>query len=202
MEISHYQSFCRATDRGLKWQAKQAIRAFIDSFTGLEDKRAWVWANIDAIPTAQGNGAMRHELYEEVVFPVLAEGAESGDLDSILWLARLVQNFIQDRTRGQRFGSTRDLWMRAYAAAPSDPRVRAGLLAHLLDGFEVTFHEWPSGILFMPEDKRAGVAELRRELALARSLDGADAATRELASWEAIVDAYEERHGLAPPTHS
>lgn len=96
MNIEHYREFKELEEKGLKKQASKALRAFISSFENGQEKEEWVREYLPELQTNK-HSRIRHEIFHELVFPILKAGYENNDFASTLWLGKLAQNFYQVR---------------------------------------------------------------------------------------------------------
>ncbi|WP_461535315.1 hypothetical protein [Spongorhabdus nitratireducens] len=149
MKIEHYQQFTEFEARGLKKQATAAIRAFIDSFDDSEEIEAWVWKYLPGLKRNR-NSRIRHEIFHELVYPVLKAGYERDDFDCTLWLGKLSQNLYQSRRLHEESGwiSAQELYEKCHEIDPENSEVRLLLLGSIISWLEYTEHEWPAGILY------------------------------------------------------
>jgi hypothetical protein len=189
MDEGYFAAFLDKEKLGLKEEARTSIRRFVESFDGLAEKEAWTRKYLR---TLRHGNVVRHELYEHVIFPVLAAGYERRDPWSLYWLAETGQNLFKAQHLYQRIGSPPllDLFKQAFALAPTSSEIRDGLLRDLLRGFEYMAHEWPVGILYDPHQSRQEqYDEVIGDIRLARELDSAGAHVEKIAEFEAMVHA-------------
>jgi ubiquinone/menaquinone biosynthesis C-methylase UbiE len=92
MNKEYYKKFKEAQSKGLKKESKESINLFIGSFTDYSEKEIWVNKKLKHEFFGY---KMRHELYENVVFPVLLNGYKNKNSWSIYWLAKTIQNIYQ-----------------------------------------------------------------------------------------------------------
>jgi hypothetical protein len=175
-----YAEFLQWQSLGVKANTTSALRVFIDSLSNLEAKAAWVDANLEDL-IREGHRRIRHELYEEVVLPVLSERCREGQAEAKYQLATLRHN--SGRV------DPRQLLLEAYEAVPGEPRYSQALLTDLIAEFQYLDHEWPAGILI---DTRAPDVwhELFQDINLARKLDEAGEQTDRLNLFEERVRQY------------
>ena len=149
MNIDHLHKFEEYLDRGLKKEASRSVRAFISSLDSEEEIYAWVW---EYLPNLDKNrhSRIRHELFHEVIFPVLKAGYENGDFKSTLWLGKLSQNLYQAQKLHEELDWVTELgfYNKAYDIDPDNDDVRLLLLDSLVSWLQYTEHEWPVGILY------------------------------------------------------
>ena len=196
MDESLYTQFVAKQASGRKEEAKVAIRRFVESFNSLKEKEDWTRKFLS---TQRPGTALRHELYQEVIFPVLIAGYETRDPWSLYWLAETYQNLFSSAYKRFDLPPPQDLLKEAYALAPSSEEIRRGLLRSLLRGFEYMAHEWPTGLLYAPDSPwQTQYWELRAEIQLARELDTSGAHANEIADFEQIVAADAERKMTRP----
>lgn len=143
-----YSAFLKAQSDGRKADAKRHVRAFTASFASLEEKADWVWANWRDL-RAGGSSRIRHEIWADLLLPVFQAAYAKGDLESVIALAECEQNWLADKEFQKDHGlvSASHFWNEAFSKAPSDPRVRAGLLQDQLRRLALIFHEWPAGLV-------------------------------------------------------
>ena len=196
MDESHYALFLTEQASGRKEEAKTAIRRFIGSFDDLKEKEHWTQKFLS---TLKPGTAVRHELYEQVIFPVLVAGYGNRDPWSLYLLAETGENLFKAKHLYERIGSPslQDLLKEAYALAPSSDEIRTGLLRDLLRGFKYMAHEWPSGLLYGPgRPWQTQYWEVLSDIRLARELDASGAHADEIAKFEQIVAADTKRKNL------
>lgn len=173
MDIGHYQRFLTCQQQGLKKPAAEAVRQFIDSFETDAEKSDWVWAYLPSLPI-NGQARIRHELFNELIFPLLFNGWRNEDWQSTLWLGKLMNNVYQTETLHRAMGYTTDiqLFQQCYQWQPNHPDVRQAYLSSLIRGLSFCGHEYPPIILAGNHAANiADCAEIRQEIELARALD-------------------------------
>lgn len=133
----------------MKKQASKALRGFISSFENGKEKEDWVW---EYLPKLQSNRHLRirHEIFHELVYPILKAGYESRDFDSTLWLGKLAQNIYKTQQLHKKLDwvSELGLYKKCYEIDPRNDEVRLLLLKTIVSWLEYSEHEWPSGILY------------------------------------------------------
>lgn len=169
LNIEHFHEFRRCLESGRRADAARSVNAFIGSFAGLDEKIAWTKAFLDARDVSD---RIRHELYENVVFPALLDGYRRGDTWSLWWLARTMQNLYASEILWRQVDFlTAEAFLRALLLQhPDHEDARRALLARLVDGLRYAVHEWPRGILYGRDgatltecdDLGATLAEARR----------------------------------------
>jgi hypothetical protein len=149
MNIQHYQEFKEFEEKGLKEKATNSIRTFISSFQSIEEKKQWVWEFLSGLDTDQ-HFRIRHEIFHELVYPVLKAGYDNKDLYSTLWLGKLSQNIYRSRQLHEELGwvTEMELYNKSYDIDPENNEVRILLLKAIISWLEYTAHEWPNGILY------------------------------------------------------
>jgi hypothetical protein len=170
MKADLYEQFVSLKNLGKKAEAKVAIDTFIASFESWEEKQVWVYSFLNS----GGNGCrIRHEIYENLVYPVLLDGYLKGSVASIVWLARTASNLYTIKSPHALLKHKTDfaLFKEAYELEPSE-EIGAQLLNALLDWFHFSQHEWPAGILYgMDGANMEQCEEILQEVEFARSLD-------------------------------
>ncbi len=149
MNIEYYENYEKELNAGLKKQAKKSIALFIKSFKDEDEVRSWVW---EYLPQLGGNthGCIRHEIFVNLVYPVLKKGFDSNDYESTLWLGKLVQNIYQAKGVCEEFESLTemDFYRKCHDIDPDNNEGKKLLLNHILGWLSQCEHEWPRGILY------------------------------------------------------
>lgn len=149
MNIEHYREFKELEEKGLKKQASKALRAFISSFENGQEKEEWVREYLPELQTNK-HSRIRHEIFHELVFPILKAGYENNDFASTLWLGKLAQNFYQVRKLHEEldWASELSLYNKSHEIDPDNDEARLLLLKAIVSLLEYSEHEWPGGILY------------------------------------------------------
>lgn len=149
MNIEHYQAFKEFEEKGLKKQASKSVRSFISSFESEREVEDWVWKYLPMLETNR-HSRIRHEIFHELVFPVLKSGYEKNDFYSTLWLGKLAQNIYQAQQIHKELGWVTELGLynKSHELDPSNDEARLLLLKAIVAWLEYSEHEWPSGILY------------------------------------------------------
>ncbi len=149
MNIDHFHKFEDYIEKGLKKEASKSVRAFISSLDDQREAEAWVWEYLPKL-SKNRHSRVRHELFHEVIFPVLKTGYEDGEFKSTLWLGKLSQNLYQAEKLHEQLGwvTELDFYKKAYKLDPENDEVRMLLLDSIVSWLQYTEHEWPSGILY------------------------------------------------------
>lgn len=189
MDTKLYEQFLTLKNQGQKDAAQSALRAFIASFRTAEEKRSWVFSFLQE---GHYGHKIRHEVYQQLVYPVLLEGYLRYDPISVLWMARTAHQLhtipklhprLQDK-------SGFSLLREAYQLQPHE-EVRCDLLAMLLNRFSYAQHEWPAGILFEADGATPEQCqEMLQEIAFARQLDHENQYSISFSEFEARVQQY------------
>ncbi|AZV76669.1 hypothetical protein EBB79_01325 [Parasedimentitalea marina] len=188
MDLDAYDEFVSCTNSGLKANAREAVLRFVNSFSCIPEREEWVRSFLNEKAQVQGNGAIRHEIYAYIVFPVLKAGFDQDDPWALMWLAKTRNNFSSVKTLSDQLKGVTplELLLRAFKIEPEMPELKAKLLAHLVSGFEYAGHEWPSGLLIAPG--LAGVNEEQELVELAMSLDVSGDNTSGLRDYQGKLD--------------
>lgn len=171
MNLEHFERFTRLLELGKRHEATIAIRAFIDSFISLEEKRRWSETYLNA--RVEGK-IIRHEIFESVIFPVLLNGYRKSDPWSLRWLARTSENLYKSKQLWREVEMKTEFSFLAELLAlyPADEITRIELLAHHVKGLQYAVHEWPSGILYGSDSATIQECdEIFEDLMRARALD-------------------------------
>ncbi|MEO0543235.1 MAG: hypothetical protein AAFY99_05390 [Pseudomonadota bacterium] len=192
-----FSEFERVRDKGIKEDTKRAVSKFIDGFENFQQKSEWTKSYLDGVIAEKDYVPLiRYEIYAEVIFPVLAEGAARDDVWSWLWIYRTEQNFWQGETSfAKDFDEPEEgLLLRLYRLAPDDPTVRTVYLNHIIRFLDHCVHEWPAGILYgMNGATPEQCEELHGAVKTARNLDGDKEFEAFLADFETKLIAYQDR---------
>jgi hypothetical protein len=127
MNLELYERFVALKDAGRRAEAKPYLDSFIASFETQDEIQKWVFKFL-----REGNYGhrIRHEIYENLVYPTLLKGYLERDAESVEWLARTVDSLYQLKSphpllyRKPEF----QLWKEAYDLHPSE-QIREKLLA-------------------------------------------------------------------------
>ena len=175
MNIIYYNEFLVFLDKGLKKNASKSVRLFIESFESEEEKSHWVWSNLAQL-NFNNHSRVRHEIYSELIFPVLKKGYLASEVGAMLWLGKLIQNLYQAEHLHIELDYISDsiLFKKCYEIEPESKEIRELLLENIVSRLEYNIHEWPSGILCGYDGANLAQCQaLRNEVALAKSLDQA-----------------------------
>lgn len=167
MKIKFFNKFKEAKNLGHKAEAKTNVDLFIRSFSGLDEKSEWVKSYLEE---GDFGHKIRHEVYEEVIFPVLLRGYKNHDPWALYWLAETMQNIYASKKLHELidFKSEFELLRECFANDRNNDKVRVALLEHLRGSFSFAIHEWPTAVIY-----EAGESpdDLLAEIAYARTLD-------------------------------
>ncbi|WP_035604837.1 hypothetical protein [Haloferula sp. BvORR071] len=193
MYPSHYEDYKRALAMGDRAGAASLVVAFIASFRSMEEKAEWARWFLEN----ENNGhRIRHELYRDLIFPVLLDGYTKRDPWSIKWLARTAQSLYRDRSLHEQSGwkTEMGLLMELVELCPDDGEARSKLLSVVLDWLKYSGHEWPAGLLY---GSNAATLEecvdIEAQLELARRLDEGRSNEEFLEGFAVKLREYQER---------
>lgn len=149
MNIEHYREFKDCEEKGLKKEASKSIRAFISSFDEKDEIEKWVWDYLPELKTNRSS-RIRHEIFHELIFPVLKAGYLKGDFSCTLWLGKLIQNIYQTQKLDEELGGVTELGLfnKCHDLDPENEEARLLLLNSIVSWLEYSEHEWPAGILY------------------------------------------------------
>jgi hypothetical protein len=193
MDIHYFERFKKALELGKRAEAAAALKPFIESFSSFDEKADWTKGYLASEPIGH---KVRHEVYENVIFPVLLEGYRRSDPWSLRWLARTVQNLYQCDHLWMQIDRKTDyaLLKELVELCPDDDGARNDLLSRQIEGFHYSVHEWPAGILYGRDGATIEECiEILEEVAYARSLDRGFLHERFLNDFEAKVHEYQQR---------
>ena len=192
MDTDLYEQFIILKDSGRKAEAKVSLDLFIASFATLEQKRDWVYSYLEEGKYGQ---RIRHEIYENLVYPVLLDGYLRNDANSVAWLAKTANNLYKVKSPHPVLKGKHEftLFKETHDLEPS-AEVEAELLSALLKWFSYAQHEWPAGILYGPNG--ADISESEEyllDVQFARSLDRDKEHEDFLSQFESKVREYIQR---------
>lgn len=195
MNVSHYQAYKELKNKGLKEQAKKSLEAFITSFTTLKEKEIWVWEFLSTIEANQ-HVKIRHEIFNELVYPILKYGYDNDDFMCTFWLGKLIQNIYQATHIHKELNwvTEIDLYEKSHKLNPNNNEVRKLLLKSTIQWLLYSEHEYPTGILFgnngaTPEE----CDELNKEVQKALLLDIEKTYTEFLEEYAEKLNEYRAR---------
>jgi hypothetical protein len=153
-----------------------------------------VRANLPVLCAAPG-ARLPHELFTQVVLPVLLAGRDRRDPFALLWMGKLVANFHSDARQANELDyspvAMLDLLLEA---VPDHVEGRLLRLDTAINWLRFCVHEWPAGILYgMDGATLAECGEIRAEVAIARRIDVDKRFADFLDGFEAKLSGYEDR---------
>jgi hypothetical protein len=89
MNSALYEGYLALLAEGRRKDAALILREFLRSFNSYEERE--LWSHTFLKNHAYGAG-VRHEVYAEVIFPILLAGSKHTDAWSLYWLAGTSQN--------------------------------------------------------------------------------------------------------------
>ena len=192
MNEAYYARFCELREKGLGTEAREQLLCFISSFESEDEKSDWTRKFLELHSYGY---KVHHELYTEVIFPVLFDGYERGEIWSLKWLARTSDNLLAFRSGWEKVGKgSYELLKDCYQACPRDPEIQRDLLAELIRGFHYCIHEWPSGILCGANATTVeDCDEILQDIQLAHKLDVEEKFLNFFSDVESKVKEYKER---------
>lgn len=194
---ARFAKFELVRERGRKSDTKQAVSEFIEGFENFQQKSEWTKRYLDEVIAAKEYvPRIRFEVYSQVVFPVLAEGAARDDVWSWLWIYRTSQNFWEGETSfAKDFAEPEEgILGRLSRLAPDNETVRTEHLNHIISHLDHCIHEWPAGVLYgMNGATLEQCEDLHEAVAMARNLDGQKQYEEFLADFETKLSAYQDR---------
>jgi hypothetical protein len=193
MNSELYREYLSLKALGLRDDSKEKLMNFIDSFADIDEKEVWVRGFIE-----EGNfeHKIRHEIFEQLVFPVLYEGYKENDFWAIWSLSKVSQNLYDSKAFWKKvdYNTDHSLLRRCFELNPEHQEVRKELLDALLGFFRYSMHEWPSGILYGNDgaDQKQS-QEILEEIGFARLLDSESLYEELLFDFEGKVREYIKR---------
>ncbi|MBS1159296.1 MAG: hypothetical protein H6R15_1715 [Proteobacteria bacterium] len=193
MEQALFEQYEAAKEQGNKGLATALIAKFIGTFSTDEERKEWTrWYMVNRT----FGHAVRHELFEGVMFPVLLVGHQRSDPWCIEVLERCAQNLYKADHLWSQVGYQTEMQLaeRRLELIPNDPKAKTRLLEHLIAWFRYSEHEWPAGILYGADGAtEAQCQEILMSIKKARTLDEGRAHLHYLNQFEAKVDQYIHR---------
>lgn len=195
MNLSAYDEFFEANREGRKSAAAAAVRVFIASFSSFEEKQAWVTQFLEKLRPEE---RIRHELYEELVFPVLLKSYRNSEVWGAKWLAATSQNLYRAKNIWAQvdFITEHALLKIWNTLEPANGQAKAALLRKMIEWFGYSEHEWPAGILYgMNGASLEQCSEIAYAIGEARMLDVNRNYTSYLIEFEKKLNSYMQRLG-------
>ncbi|GMO65553.1 MAG: hypothetical protein Ta2A_13630 [Treponemataceae bacterium] len=196
MNIEYFNEFLQNEKLGIKTKAKEFVNKFIQSFVNYREKELWT---IEYLPKLEenGNGRIRNELFEEIIFPVLLNGYNSKNISLMIWLAKLSQNYYQNKRIWMKMNYKSDtkILKECYAIEPNNTEIIDLYLELEINSINFSMHEWPSGILygndFATEDE---CKKLLQEIPFIHKLDRNKKYEKYLNEYENSVKEYMNKY--------
>lgn len=197
MNQALFEQYEVAKEHGNKRLAAGLITSFIETFATGDEREEWTRWYFSNRPTGH---AIRHELFEQVIFPVLLAGYRRSDPWCIEMLERCDQNLYRAEHLWAQIGHQTGMQLaeRLLALTPDDRQTQARVLAHLIEWFRYSEHEWPAGILYGNDGATAlQCDEILLDVRRASTLDEACVYSVFLNQFESKVRQYIQRLGAA-----
>ncbi len=193
MKQALFEQYETAKEQGNKRLAASLIADFIKTFATDEEREEWTrWYMSNR---AIGH-AVRHELFEQVIFPVLLSGHRTSDPWCIEMLERCAQNLYKAEHLWSQVGYQTEMQLaeRRLEITPNDMKAKERVLEHLISWFQYSEHEWPAGILYGSDGAtELQCQEILRSIHKAHALDNTQAHSHYLDQFEAKVHQYIHR---------
>jgi len=143
-----YEKYLLFSDQKLKLQTDNALNIFINSFETIEEKILWTKENISKIQV-NNSSRIRFELFNAIILPVLLIGYQRKEAFSLFWLARLVNNYYDNKEVLTEIHnkSPFELLDEAYKIDRTNESIRKEIINEWIKFVTYSQHEWPSGIL-------------------------------------------------------
>lgn len=195
MEVEKYDKYLTLTEEGLKKQAKILLDEFIGSFSNFEEKAKWTFEFLPGLTKNRGC-RIRHELYEKIIFPVLLVGYRNHDINSMLWIAKTINNLFSSRILWEEIGNKTDVEIieECYRIDPFNEEINETFLELKIRFISYSQHEWPCGILFgMNGASLEECLEMKNELPFIKLLDKEKKYEKYIGDYESKLDVYINR---------
>ena len=180
---------------GSRKKASVAIKMFIDSFHDRNQIEEWVWEYLSDYDTER-RLHIRHEIFSELVYPVLKYGFDNNNFKCTYWLYMLIHNLYKNRTLHELSGYLTETQVleKCYRLNSTDNHIRSLLLKSLVGFLEYSIHEWPFGIIF--GNNGATISEcriIRKDVRRVRELDYDNIYKAFIEDYEVKLSEYENR---------
>ena len=193
MKKKLFEQYETAKEQGNKRLAASLIANFIETFTTDAEREEWTRWYVSN--RAIGN-SVRHELFEQVIFPVLLAGHKRSDPWCIEVLERCAQNLYKAEHLWSQVGYQTEMQLAEHRLelTPNDIATKERVLGHLINWFQYSEHEWPAGILYGSDGAtEPQCQEILQSIHKARSLDNGQVHSQYLNQFEAKVHQYIHR---------
>jgi hypothetical protein len=146
--MEYFNKYLYYKEIGMKDKAKEAVENFVKSFESHTEKELWTTEYLVKLEN-DSNGRIRNELFEEIIFPVLWAGYNKKDIKSMIYLAKLSQNYYQNNNIFKKMDYKTDLQIikEAYELEPDNNDIIDLYLEIMIQWISYAIHEYPSGIL-------------------------------------------------------
>ncbi|WP_196140637.1 hypothetical protein [Aliikangiella sp. G2MR2-5] len=193
MQIEFFKKYEEAKNLGLKKQASQHIKQFVESFDGGDEEKLWVK---DYLEQRDYGHKVRHELYDRVIFPYLKEGYLKNDPWALYWLAETIQNIYSSEKLHEQIDYKSDYFLlkQSFKLDSSNDDIRKSLLNSIANQLGYATHEWPTGVLYAPDESPKDLID---EIEFGRSLDKEGKYTELFEETLDIVKQDMQRQGLS-----
>ena len=193
MKQTLFEQYETAKEQGNKRLATSLIANFIETFTTDEEREEWTrWY----MENRSVGHAVRHELFEHILFPVLLAGHKRSDPWCIEMLERCAQNLYKAEHLWSQIGYQTEMQLAELLLelTPHDLQAKERVLGHLIRWFNYSEHEWPAGILYGSDGAtEPQCQEILQSLRKARELDERRAYAQYLNQFEAKLQIYIHR---------
>lgn len=192
MKPELYAQFNALKNSGRRPEAKLILAEFIASFQTVIEREIWVR---EFLHSQEFGHKIRHEIYRQLVFPLLLDGYTRADAWSVFNLAKTAQNLYDSQALHAKidFQTEWQLLAKAYDLQPDEPTRQRLLIAHI-EGFRYRQHEWPAGILVGANSANLEQCDdILQVIARVRKLDSENLHANFLNEFAEKVGAYKTR---------
>jgi len=154
MNINYFNEYLDYKNKGLKQQTKAALARFINSFQSYGEKESWTMEYLPKLKLDANGCRIRNELFEEIIFPVLWNGYNNKNVNLIVWLVKLSQNYYQNNNVWEKMDYITD-WQLIHKCYEIDPNNEEVIDLHLkieIRQIAYSIHEWSSGMILIGND--------------------------------------------------
>lgn len=165
MNIEYFKEFEKAKKLRDKKKQKEHIDNFINSFSSYDEKKSWSYGYLQE---ANYGHKIRHELYKEVIFPILLEGYKKSEVKALYFLGKTIENLSEELHSKIDFKTKYELLKECYIQDDSNKEIEEFLLQELYRSFEYMIHEYPKGLCLAKDQTPQ---EVLKELTFAKAID-------------------------------
>ena len=103
MDIEFYNKYLASIKSKDRITAKKHMDKFIKSFANYEEKEAFTKLHLSELEN-KGYWHIRHELFVNIVFPVLLNGYNNKNIESMIWIIKFIHIFWNHKILWEQIG--------------------------------------------------------------------------------------------------